>query len=74
MTPRLLFLGLTIFNGLAKLVTSMAVRRGLASSTISVAKDIQLDFGNVCIALIVIALTEVFRRGTELEREQFLVI
>jgi hypothetical protein len=70
----LLFLGLTLFNGLAELVTSMAVRRGVVSSTISVAGGPHLDFGNVFIALVVVALAEVFRRGAELEREQSLVI
>jgi hypothetical protein len=70
----LLFLGLTLFNGLAELVTSMAVRRGVVSSTISVVGGPHLDFGNVFIALVVVALAEVFRRGAELEREQSLVI
>jgi hypothetical protein len=70
----LLFLGLTLFNGLAEFVTSMAVRKGVVSSTISVAGAPHLDFGNVFIALVVVALAEVFRRGAELEREQSLVI
>jgi hypothetical protein len=70
----LLFLGLTLFNSLAELVTSLAVRKGVASSTISVAGSPHLDFGNVFIALVVVVLAEVFRRGAELEREQSLVI
>jgi hypothetical protein len=70
----LLFLGLTLFNSLAELVTSMAVRKGVVSSAISVAGAPHLDLGNVFIALVVVALAEVFRRGAELEREQSLVI
>ncbi len=70
----LLFLGLTLFNSLAELVTSLAVRKGVVSGTISVAGGPHLDFGKVFIALVVIALAEVFRRGAELEREQSLVI
>jgi hypothetical protein len=70
----LLFLGLTLFNSLAELVTSLAVRRGVVSSTISVAGGPHLDLGKVFIALVVVALAEVFRRGAELEREQSLVI
>ena len=70
----LLFLGLTLFNGLARSVTAMAVRGNVVSSTISVARSVDLDFGNIFIALVVIALAEVFRRGTELEHEQSLVI
>jgi hypothetical protein len=70
----LLFLGLTLFNSLAELVTSLAVRKGVVSSTISVAGGPHLDLGNVFIALVVVALAEVFRRGAELEREQSLVI
>jgi hypothetical protein len=70
----LLFLGLTLFNSLAELVTSLAVRRGVVSSTIRVAGSPHLDLGNIFIALVVVALAEVFRRGAELEREQSLVI
>lgn len=70
----LLFLGLTLFNGLARLATAMAVRKDVVSSTIKVGGGVDLDLGNICIAVVVIALAEVFRRGAELEHEQSLVI
>jgi hypothetical protein len=70
----LLFLTLTLFNGLVRLMNSMVVREGMTDSTIGVTGELRLDFGNIFIALVVIALAEVFRRGTELETEQSLVI
>jgi len=70
----LFFLAFTLFDGLARLMTSMAVREGVTGNTIGVTGELRLDFGNIFLALVVIALAEVFRRGTELEVEQSLVI
>jgi hypothetical protein len=70
----LLFLTLTLFNGLVRLMNSMVVREGVTGDTIGVTGELRLDFGNLIVALVVIALAEVFRRGSELEHEQSLVI
>jgi hypothetical protein len=70
----LLLLGLTLFHSLSELVTSMAVREGVVSGTVRVAANPRLDLEQVFIALVVVALAEVFRRGADLEREQALVI
>ena len=70
----LLFLVLTLFHGLARFMNSMVVRKGVTASTIGVTGELRLDFGNLLVALIVIALAEVFRRGADLEEEQSLVI
>jgi hypothetical protein len=70
----LLLLALTLFDGVAQLVTSLAVRGGLAAGSVAVTPGLRVDLPLVFVALALIALAEVFRRGAELEREQSLVI
>lgn len=70
----LLLLALALLNGAAGLVTSLAVRRGLTGDGITVPASLPIDGGLVFVALVLLALAEVFRRGAELEHEQSLVI
>jgi hypothetical protein len=70
----LLLLALALLNGVAELVTSMAVRSGLASGDIAVPSGLRIDTPLVLVALVLIALAEIFRRGAELEHEQSLVV
>lgn len=70
----LLLLAIALFNGLAESVTALVVRNGLVSGDVTVAPGLRLDVPVVLVALVLVALAEIFRRGTELEHEQSLVI
>lgn len=62
-------------NTIAELLTSTVVRRGLAAgSNLTVPNGFHVDGALVFVALVVITLAEVFRRGAELEHEQSLVV
>jgi len=67
-------LALALLEGVIESVTSLAVRPALVSSTFSIPTGISLDPSVVFFGLVLLALAEVFRRGTELEDEQALVI
>lgn len=69
-----LLLALALLNGLAGFAASLAVRHGLAGGGIRVPVALPIDGRLVLMALVVMALAEVFRRGAELEDEQALVI
>lgn len=70
-----LLLALTLLNAVAEVATSIAVRRGLTTgSSLAVPPGLHIDLRLVFVALILLALAEVFRRGAELEDEQSLVI
>lgn len=70
----LLLLALAVLNGIAELVTSLAIRNRLVSSRLTVSAGLHIDGLMVFVALALVALAEIFRRGTELETEQSLVI
>jgi DUF2975 family protein len=70
----LLLLIFALFNGFSEFVTAHALRRGLSSGTIAIRTGLHFDLQLVFVSLALIALGEVFRRGTELETEQSLVI
>jgi hypothetical protein len=70
----LLLLALALVNGVAELITALAVRRGLAGSSITVPSGVRMDVPIVLFALMLLALAEIFRRGAELEDEQRLVV
>jgi hypothetical protein len=70
----LLALAFALLNGVAETVTSLVVRRGLVSSSLSVPSAVSLDLSTVFFGLVLLALAEVFRRGAELEDDQALVI
>lgn len=80
----LLLLALALFNGVAELAPLFAVRRVLVSSSITaptgfgpagvVFGGLHIDLPLVFVALVLLALGEVFRRGAELEDEQSLVV
>ena len=70
----LLLLALAAFDGIAELATSLAVRKGLQGGTVAVATGLHIDMPLVFVALVLVALAEIFRRGSELESEQSLVI
>jgi hypothetical protein len=77
---RLRTLGMTLLaiaalKAVAEIATAIAVRRGLeAGSDLSVPTGFHTDLTLVPVALVIIALAEVFRRGAELEHEQSLVV
>lgn len=64
----------TVVQGVAALVTSAAVRGGLAGDNITVPLELNIDLRLIFVALVLGALGEIFRRGTELETEQSLVV
>ena len=70
----LLLLAVAVVNGVAELVTSRAVRAGLSSGSITVPRGLHVDLSAVLVALVLVALAEIFRRGAELEDEQSLVV
>ncbi len=70
-----LLLAIAGLNAVAQLATSVAVRKGLAAgSSLTVPTGFHLDLTLVPVALVLMALAEVFRRGAALEHEQSLVI
>ena len=74
-TLGMLLLAIAGLRAIAELATSIAVRRGLAEgSSLTVPTGFHLDLTLVPVALVLMALAEVFRRGAELEHEQSLVV
>ena len=74
-TLSLLLLALAMLNVVAEVATAMVVRRGLeAASSFAVPSGLHADLTLVPVALVLMALAEVFRRGAELEDEQSLVV
>ena len=71
----MLLMAIAGIKAVGQLATSIAVRRGLAeNSSVTVPSGLHLDLTLVPVALVLIVLAEVFRRGAELEREQSLVV
>ena len=73
-TVGLLLLAGVAYNGIMDLVASILMRRGLTGSEVTVRVGIDVDPMVVFIALVLVALAEIFRRGAELEDEQALVV
>jgi len=76
---RLRWLGFLLLAGavvgsVAGVATSLAVRSGLASGEVVVPATLGVDLSLVFFGLVLLALAEVFRRGTDLEDEQSLVV
>jgi hypothetical protein len=70
-----LLLAIAGLNAVAEVATSIVVRRGLsAASTLTVPAGFHFDGTLVVVALVLMALAEIFRRGAELEHEQSLVV
>lgn len=70
----LLLIAVAVVNGVAEQVASGAVRVGMASGAITVQRGLHLDLSAILVALVLVALAEIFRRGAELEDEQSLVV
>ena len=70
----LLLLALAVLAGVAELATSLIVRGWLARNDITVSTGLHINGWLVFVALVLIALAEIFRRGAELEHEQSLVV
>jgi len=70
----LLMLAIDAVNGAAELATAAIVRAGLVDTSIRVPIVGHVDGRLVLLALVLLALARVFRRGAELEREQALVV
>jgi hypothetical protein len=74
-TLGMLLVALAVIKGIGDTVTANAVRRGLApDGPLAVQGGVHVDFVLLVLALVLIALAEVFRRGAELEHEQSLVV
>jgi hypothetical protein len=76
---RLQWLGLSLFglallNGVVEFVTSLAVRRGLSASSITVPVAMPIDGSLVFVAFVLVVLARIFRRGADLEHDQSLVV
>lgn len=74
-TLSVLLLALALLNAVAEVATAMIFRRGLAAdSPLAVPAGLHVNGTLVLVALVLMALAEVFRRGADLEDEQALVI
>jgi hypothetical protein len=74
-TLGILLLAIAGLNAAAQWATAIAVRRGLApDSSLTVPGGFQIDAPLIPVALVLMALAEVFRRGAALEHEQSLVV
>jgi DUF2975 family protein len=74
-TMSVLLIAIAIVDAVAKAATTIAVRRGLApGSSLAGPTGLHIDWTLVSVALVLMALAEVFRRGSDLEDEQSLVI
>lgn len=67
-------LALALLNGAARLVLTLAVRGNLSAGNVIVPASLDIDMSLVIVALVLIALAEIFRRGADLEAEQSLVV
>lgn len=63
-----------VFDGVTGFIISLIVRRGLASASIPASAGLHVDGRVLLIALLLLALAEIFRRGAQLEEEQSLVV
>ena len=70
----LLLLALSLFEGLGRSLTALAVRGRLVGEEIAVSVAPRIDPTTIFVALVLVALAEIFRRGAELEDEQSLVV
>ena len=74
-TLGLLLCALSGLRATAELITSSVVRRGLQpGGDVIVPNGFHVDGTLVVVALVLLALAEIFRRGAELEQEQSLVV
>jgi hypothetical protein len=74
-TLSVLLLALALLNAAAEVATSVIFRSGLAAdSHLAVPNGLHVNGTLVMVALVLMALAEVFRRGADLENEQSLVI
>ena len=74
-TLGMLLMALAGLKAVGELATSIVVRRGLGpDSSLSVPTGFHIDLTLVPVALVLLALAEIFRRGAELEHEQSLVV
>lgn len=74
-TLSVLLLALAMLNAAAEVATSVIFRRGLAAdSNLAAPLGLPVNGTLVLVALVLMALAEVFRRGADLENDQALVI
>lgn len=69
-----LLLAFCVFLGAFEFWMSSCVTRALASSSVPIGSVLHIDWFVVFIALVLVGLAEVFRRGAALEEEQSLVV
>jgi hypothetical protein len=69
-----LMLSGAVFQSVMEVVVSLAVRGSIDTGRINVSPWIDVDVMGIFMALVVVTLAEVFRRGAELEDEQSLVV
>ena len=73
-TVGLLLLAAGGYNFVVELVVSLALRRAVVTGDFTVPVETNVDVPMIFVALGLVALAEVFRRGAELEDEQSLVV
>jgi hypothetical protein len=69
-----LLLALALFKSAFTFWTSAVVTRAISSSSVPLAPALNIDWLVVFVALVLLALAEIFRRGAALEDEQALVV
>ena len=65
---------LAVFNAVSEFVWALALRKEITNHRIAVETGLHIDMPFLFLALAVVALAEIFRRGAELEAEHSLVI
>ena len=70
----LILLAWVVMEALAELATAIAIRDGVEGTAMEVSMIPEVDLTVTFVALALVALAEVFRRGAELEDEQSLVV
>lgn len=70
----LLLFVFALFDGFTGFIIALIVRRGLQSASVPASTGLHVDGRVVLLALLLLALAEIFRRGTQLEEEQSLVV
>jgi hypothetical protein len=69
-----LLLALATLNTVAGAAVSLAVRGAVTDGSVGIPASLEVDMTMVFVALVLLALAEIFRRGAELEDERALVI
>lgn len=73
-TLGILVFAFAVFDGITGFIIALIVRRGLESASIPASAGMHADGRVLLMALLLLALAEIFRRGVQLEAEHSLVV